>query len=142
MSGSKYLSKFIKLNDHRDKFKLHGGRVLIELMPTEEIKSAGGIIVAAPSNYAKGSTAETSRGTLATVLLSGEGYVGSEGEEYELDAKPGKVVLINELGLKTFSVFPGLADYTANSIALIDEGMIQMSWNSLEDYEAYCNLLK
>jgi co-chaperonin GroES (HSP10) len=114
----------------------------VELLQQEEIKSAGGIVLAAPKDFVRGSTAETSRGTIAVVLLAGEGYYDADGNDVALDVAPGNVILLNDFGLRTFSTLPGIADYTANSIALIDESMVQMSWKSEEDFESYCNLLK
>lgn len=130
---SKYLTQFTNVKD----FKLNGARLLIEVMPPEEIKSAGGLIVAAPSGFAKGSTADTCRATLAIVLLIGEGYVDAEGTEYESTVKPGAVVMVNDFSVRTFSTFPGLRSYTANTLAVIDENNIQMQWESLEQFKSY-----
>jgi len=140
--NSRYLDKFKKLAGNEGLFKLHGGRVLIELIQQEEIKTAGGIIVSAPRDYVRGTTAESSRGTLGLVLLAGAGYYDMEGNEVSLDVKTGALVLVNDFGLKCFSALPGLKDYTANSIAMIDDSMIQMSWSGVEDYAAFSKLLE
>jgi len=138
---TKYLERFKRLDDRRELFKLNGGRVLIEVMPKQEVKTAGGIVLSAPTNYAKGATFESQTGTLGVVLLTGEGYVDASGATYDIGLKPGNVVLINELGMRTLSVFPGLSEYSAGSIAIVDETVVQMSWPDLEAFDAYAKLL-
>ncbi len=139
---SKYLERFKRLSGKDELFALHGGRILIEILKQPEIKSKSGLIVAAPSDFARGSTAETSRATLAMVLLVGSGYVDTDGTDIPVGASPGQVVMVNDFGLRTFSSLPGISDYTANSVALIDESLIQMSWPSVESFTEYCKLLE
>jgi co-chaperonin GroES (HSP10) len=141
-SESKYLERFKRLQDASDLYRLHGGRLLVEILPQQEIKSSGGIVLAAPKDFARGSTAESSRGTIAVVLLVGAGYIGADGVEYAIDAKPGSIILLNDFGLRCFSTLPGISDYVANSVALIDESHIQMSWESMEKFNKYVELLK
>lgn len=138
---SKYLEQFKRLENNKELYRLNGGRVLIEVLPRPEVKSSGGIVLAAPTNFAKGATFETQTGTVGIVLLTGEGYVDSDGTPYDIDLKPGNVVMVNDFGIKTLSIFPGLEQYTAQSLAVIDETTVQMTWPSIEAFDKYAALL-
>lgn len=141
MITSKYLSKFLNLQDKGEFYRLNGGRVLIEILPKPELKTQGGLIMSAPSGFAKGATFETQSGTMGIVLLTGEGYIDSDGASYAIDLKPGNIVMVNDFGIKSLSIFPGLNDYTANSLAIIDETTVQMTWPTIEAFEEYSKLL-
>lgn len=142
MYTSKYLEQFKRLENNKELYRLNGGRVLIEILPKPELKTAGGIItMAAPANFAKGATFETQAGTVGIVLLTGEGYVDNDGTSYEIDLKPGNIVMVNDFGIKTLSSFPGLGQYTAQSLAVIDETTVQMTWPSIETFTEYSKIL-
>lgn len=141
MYTSKYLEQFKRLENNKELYRLNGGRVLIEVLPKPELKTAGGILMAAPANFAKGSTFETQAGTVGIVLLTGEGYVDNDGTSYEIDLKPGNIVMVNDFGIKTLSSFPGLEQYTAQSLAVIDETTVQMTWPSIETFTEYSKIL-
>lgn len=138
---SKYLEQFKRLENKKDVYRLNGGRVLIEVLPRPEVKSSGGIVLAAPSGFVKGSTFETQTGTVGIVLLTGEGYIDSDGTPYEIDLKIGSIVMVNDFGIKTLSMFPGLEQYTAQSLAVIDETTVQMTWPSIEAFDEYSKIL-
>ena len=141
MYTSKYLEQFKRLENNKELYRLNGGRVLIEVLPKPELKTAGGILMAAPANFAKGATFETQAGTVGIVLLTGEGYVDNDGTSYEIDLKPGNIVMVNDFGIKTLSSFPGLEQYTAQSLAVIDETTVQMTWPSIEAFTEYSRVL-
>jgi co-chaperonin GroES (HSP10) len=138
MYESKYLSRFINVREKAaDKFTLFGNRLLVEMLPKEELKSAGGLILHAPTNDHR-TDMEQNRAVLALVLAAGTGYYNEEsGNSVPLEVAPGNVVLVSEMGLKKYTQFPGLAEYTANQIALTRETEIHMCWPSVEAYEAY-----
>ena len=138
---SKYLEKFTKLENRKDLYRINGGRVLVELLAKEEVKTAGGLIMSAPSGYAKGSTFDSQRGTMGVILLTGEGYIDSDGTPFLVDLKPGNVVCLNDFGVKTLSVFPGLKDYAANSLALVDESAVQIVWPDIETFGRFEQVL-
>ena len=138
---SKYLDQFLNLLDKKELYRVNGGRVVIEVLPRPEVKTQGGLIMAAPSGFAKGGTFETQSGTLGVVLLTGDGYVDTDGTTFDIDLKPGNVVLVNDFGIKTLSIFPGLADYAANSLAIIDETTVQMTWPDFEAFDKYSKAL-
>ena len=141
-NNTKYLESFKKLQTEEAKqlFRLQGARVLIEVLPAREIKTASGIILSAPKDHVK-VTAESQQHLLGIVLLTGAGYVDSENNPIPMDVEVGNIVMINELGLKYFSTFPGIANYTKNTLALTSESDIQMIFPNQEAYDKYEQLL-
>jgi co-chaperonin GroES (HSP10) len=134
---TKYLEQFKKLEG--SKYKLAGGRMLVEILPKKEMKTTGGLIMAAPLNH-KG-TADTQRAVVGVVLMTGEGYVDDDGIDVPMETKVGSVVVLNEFGLKYYSEFPGIATYTESKLALTAESEIQMKFDSFDDLAAFEKLL-
>lgn len=139
---SKYLEKFKRLQteEAQSLYRLQGARVLLEVLPQKEIKTASGIILSAPKDHVK-VTAESFQPQLAIVLLIGAGYVDSDNNPIDMDVKVGNIVMVNELGLRYFSTFPGIVDYTKNTLALTSESEIQMIFENMEKFEQYEALL-
>lgn len=139
---SKYITKFQRINNKeaRKNYRLNGSRVLIEILPQPELKSAGGLLLTAPSEIVRAGV-EHMKPILAIILLTGEGYFDSNGDDVPMSVEPGNIVMVNDLALRALSTFPGLGDYSANSIALTDESSIQMQWPNLDAYKAYEALL-
>lgn len=138
---SKYLSKFTRLQkEGADLFRLNGNRLLIEVLPKEELKK-GSIVIATSIKGHKTDTTEN-MATLAVVLLVGAGYYDDEsGEDLPIDLKPGNVVLLSNYAMKYYSQFPGLADYTENEIALTRDEEVHMVFPDLEAYQKIKGLL-
>lgn len=134
---TKYLDQFKKLEG--SKYKLSGGRLLVEILPKKEMKTGGGLIMAAPIQH-KG-TADQQRAVVGVVLMVGEGYVDDDGVDVPMETRVGAVVVLNEFGLKSYSEFPGVTSYTENKIALTAESEIQMKFESLEDLAEFERLL-
>lgn len=131
---SKYLAKFAKLD--AGMLALRGDRMLVEKLPKEEFKTAGGLFINSSLSDHK-SQIEMQRGELAIVLACGTGYVDEDGKEYEVDARPGTIILCNGFNYEHYSQFPGLAGYTQGSLAMVRERAVIASWPSLEAYNAY-----
>jgi hypothetical protein len=137
---TKYLSKFQKLAEvAAGAFTLHGGRLIIELLPKEEIK-IGSLVLSADHPDIRSNTSEN-RPVLAVVLMVGSGYTDDDGNTVPCDVQPGNVIWIPALAQKPLSNFPGLSDFTINTLAMVLENQIQMSWPSLEDYSKYRDAL-
>lgn len=135
---SKYLSQFENV---KAGYKLRGNRLLVEPLPKEELKSAGGLLLHAPQSDHK-STLDQNRACLAVVLAVGEGYTDDEtGEDVPLDIEVGAVCLISAYGLRSFSNFPGIREYKPDGIALIRDTDVTQFWKSAEDYNTYKALL-
>lgn len=134
---TRYLEQFKKLEG--TKYKLAGGRMLVEILPKKEMKTTGGLIMAAPVQH-KG-TADTQRAVVGVVVMVGEGYVNDDQQDVPMETKLGNVVVLNEFGLKYYSEFPGVSSYTENKLALTAESEIQMKFDSLDDLAEFERLL-
>lgn len=134
---SKYLEQFKNLDAKKENigFRLNGSRVLVEIFPPKEIKTASGILLSSPDTYK--ATADSFKALVGIVLMTGEGYVDSDGDSIEMETKIGQVVVLNEFGMKYYSQFPGLDKYTRNTIAMTSESEIVMSFDSLEELAKY-----
>jgi co-chaperonin GroES (HSP10) len=130
---SKYLSKFTKLSDFKD-FVLVGERMLIEVIPQEEMKTKGGIIIADPGGYK--TETQTNRPLLGVVLLVGQGYISDDGESEPHEYKPGEVVIVSKMGPLYYSEFPGIGA-TGNSIAMTRSSEVHLSWPSIEAFKKF-----
>jgi len=136
---TKYLERFKKLT--KEQLPLRGSRLIVEVLPKEEIKTKGGLIVHADVNSVK-TTTDQNRPTLAVVLATGSGYYDDEtGDDVAMDVPVGAVCLISQMGLKYYSHFPGISEYTGETIALTRESEIHMYWPNLEAYQAYKDAL-
>lgn len=131
---SKYLARFQKFT--QEELPLRGNRLLVEVLPKEEIKSAGGLIIHTSAHDHKTAT-EENRPKLAIVLACGTGYVEEDGTEVEMDIQPGAVVLLSPMGLRYYSHFPGIPEFTGETIAMTRDSEVHISWPSLAAYQAY-----
>ena len=122
----KYKDRFDKIKD-TDLYILRGATMLVEVLPKEELKTSGGIIIA--KGEMQRATADDFRRGVGVVLMVGDGY--TDGSEMEI--KEGMVILLpfNPMYL---SEFPGLTDYTQNSLAIVNEGDVLFAYKSLDDY--------
>ncbi len=131
---SKYLHRFSKVT--QEIFPLRGSRILVELLPKEELKTAGGLVIASSLNDHRTST-DVNKALLGVVLAVGNGYVDDEGNESAVEVKPGYVVMLSQFGVRPYSHFPGVAEYTSESIALTRESEIHCAWPSMDAYQEY-----
>lgn len=132
--ASKYLERFSRLTDIAG-FELRGNRLLVEVIPQEELKK-GSIVIASSLSDHKSATQEN-RATLVRVLLVGTGYVDDEGADVPMDLKPGNVVMVPQMALKLYTQFPGLQDFTSNELALLLDHEIHMKWDDDAAYDRY-----
>ena len=131
MFKSIFLDTFKRIEELGNKPSLVGDRLIVELLPAQEIKR-GSIIIQSDSKQVGG--ADAFKPVLALVLWKGEGYVDSEGNDVPVKYNPGEVVMLSQLGLKYYSTFPGL-DYTENKLALTRQSEVHASWESIEELE-------
>jgi co-chaperonin GroES (HSP10) len=127
---SKYLPKFQKMQ-HAD-IPLRGNRLIVEVMPKEEMKSAGGLVLKTSLDDHRNQT-EMNRPTLCVVLAKGDGYVNeSSGELEPLAEEVGNVAMVSHYGLKILPDFPLLHEYTKDTMALTRDTEIHILWPSIE----------
>ncbi len=128
MSQSRFIEQFKRLAAVYPKlYKLRGATLLVEVLPKDDLKTSGGIIIGQVNNQR--ANAEEFRRGLGLVLLQGDGY--EDGSEMEI--KEGMVIMLPYQPMY-LSEFPGLQDYTKNSLALVNEGDVLFYYNSMEDY--------
>lgn len=141
MLEAKYLEKFNKLGLRKELFQLRGDRILLEMLPKEDLTTESGIYIATDINY-RSSTKEN-QATLGVVLLVGEGYYDEEtGADKPLDIKPGNIVLLSSMGLKYYSSFPGIQGYVPNTLALSRDSEVHMIIPNFEAYEQMKGVLR
>ena len=117
-------------------FVLRGSSIIVEIMPDEEIKTAGGLIMATSTDHIKGNSIEQHKLRVARVLMVGEGYYDEEKEGYEpLDVKVGAVVIVPPYSPEYISVFPGIQRPTGNKLAFVKFAQILALFPSQEAYE-------
>ncbi len=134
-----YLGRFSKLAEGQ--LPLRGNRLLVEVLPKAEIKSKGGLILQSSMKDHK-TTTEMNRAKLAIVLVSGNGYYDEEGgADVPLDIRPGSVIMVSEMGLKYYSEFPGITEYTGEILALTRDSEIHAALSSIEEYAKYQEVL-
>lgn len=128
---SKYFEIFSRLRDNKraERCRLRGPILLVEVLPKEELRTTGGLIIGRVDTHR--ATAEDSRRALGIVLMTGNGY----DNETPCELDPGMLVMLptNPLYL---SEFPGLSDYTANTLALVNEADILITYESIEGFDA------
>jgi co-chaperonin GroES (HSP10) len=133
---SKYLNFFNKLRSVLPGFyQLFGSRILVEVLPEEELKTAGGLIVAKSSSHR--TDTEENKFTAAVVIAVGRGYFDDEtGDDVPLDVKPGQVIEVVRTGLRRYSTHPILgSQYTSGELAILNESHVNgLLANSVEEY--------
>jgi co-chaperonin GroES (HSP10) len=121
---SKYLKEFQVLRETGLMPKVRGECMVVECLPKQEMKTAGGIILGAVDKTHRGTAEDTRRG-LAIIVAIGEAVT-----EFEV----GQVVLLPYSPLY-LSEFYGIKGYTQNTIALVNESDILVSYKSLSQLE-------
>lgn len=132
---SKFLPYFEKAVSH---IKLVGNRLLVEILPAEEIKTSGGIILATREGDYKSST-EENRAVIALVVAVGTHHYDLQTGSMELGPghSVGQILWITRNPIY-ISHFPGIGS-TEQKLAFItdDQNDIHASWENWEAYEAY-----
>lgn len=149
MLNSEFLNRFKKLEGVGDDvFILHGDRMLVEVMPKEELTTKGGLIISSDSTRMRTDTTQN-RPLIVTVLAVGKGYIedvkDEDGEvidhvQEEVPYKPGEVLFISDLSIKYLSEFPGLGA-TGQKLGIVRATETHISWPSFEAYEKFKSTL-
>lgn len=141
MRKSKYLDRFKTLwFEDNSLFVLHDNRLLVEILPKEELRSKGGLILAAPKNDHRSATEENQH-QLAVVLYVGSGVEDDKGNIVRPNYRPGNLILVSPFSLRPYTSFPMLSEYTANEIALTRDVDVHCSFKDEEDYLKACEIL-
>jgi hypothetical protein len=130
-----YLEQFRKVAASGTQPVLVGSRLIVEVLPKEELKSRGGLFLAGSANV-RDNAVDKNRRTLAVVLQVGQGDT-----ETSMISEVGNVVMLPPEAMIYYNEFPGLVSFTAETLALTKEEFIQMRWPSLAAYESYCQAM-
>lgn len=125
-------------------FVLRGSTLIVEILPPEEIKTAGGLIMASDSNQRKGGTIEAHKVEVGIIRMAGQGYwegpqqasdlSWTPGEYTPLECQPGAIVILPQFSLQLLSHFPGIQRPTGNMLAMIKMDQILAYYPSQEAY--------
>ncbi len=107
-----------------DFYQLYGSRILIEILPEPEMKTAGGLVMSSPSNNR--SATDENKFCAGVVLSIGEGYFDEDGNDVPLKVKQGNVVEVSRSALRPYSSHPIVAgQYTNGELATVNENGVQ-----------------
>lgn len=126
----------------QETFVLRGSNIIVEVLDREEIKTAGGLIMASDPKQMKGNTINAHEVIVAKVLMCGQGY-WNENEHpnpdngfYEpLEVKPGAIVFLPPHSYQLLSHFPGIQRPTANKLAMVKMDALTAYYPSQQAYE-------
>jgi co-chaperonin GroES (HSP10) len=120
-------------------FVLRGSSIIVEIQPEEEIKTAGGLIIATDPKHIKGNSVEQHKLQVGKVLMTGPGYWidGEEGSgSFEpLEVKPGAIVILPQYGTSYISVFPGIQRPTGNKLGVVKMDQVLAYYPTQEAFE-------
>lgn len=117
-------------------FVLRGSTMIVEILEEEELKTKGGIIIAAPEGHIKGNSVAQNKLQVARVLMLGEGYWDEKEEEFvPLDVSVGAIVILPQFATQFISMFPGIQRPTGNKLAMVKYDQILGLYKSPEAYE-------
>lgn len=146
MMESKFLEKFKRVAAlPPNTFKLNGFKMFIEILNSsdEPVKTAGGLYIAETKSLR--ADLRLQKPIIAMVLQCGEGYYEEKAPDdikvVPVSYKPGNIVMIADAGIRYYSVFPGLGQFTENRLGMTLESEVQMSWPDLESYKKYSEAL-
>lgn len=126
-------------------FIVRGANIVVEILEPEEIKTAGGIVIAAPSDHIKGNSVAAHSVQIGKALMCGQGYWQDYDEEIKgekdeagryvpLEVQPGAILILPQYSIQLLSHFPGIQRPTGNKLALVKMDQILAYYPSLEAY--------
>ncbi len=138
---SQFLEKFKRIQELNDEtYILHGDRIILEMLPKEELKTEGGLYIGTPDNM-RNQTSQN-RPAIGIVMTVGKGYINDDtGEEEQIPYSPGEVLFVSDIALKWLSEFPGLGA-THQKLAITKSSDVHMSWPTIEAYEKFSGVLR
>lgn len=115
--------------------RLHGDRLLVEIMDPGEKVTASGLIVETPT--AKKNPLANDSIALVRVLAVGEGYYTDKDGKLEfvpLTNKPGDNIMISTHALATYKEFFLIKDYKENTIGLASQDNVHATVNDIDKF--------
>lgn len=131
---SKYQSKINVLTENQD-LKLHGDRLLVEVLEETEKKTASGIVIA--SDVSRKNPLANNDLAIVRVLAVGEGYYTEKNGKVEFVAltnKPGDNILISTHGIVTYKDFFLISGYKEHTIGLVSQENVHATIGDIERF--------
>lgn len=139
LKASRYWRRFLKLTQYEDKrgrkLNLKGDTVLVEKLPTLELKTKSGLIIAETTTHRE--TAADAATDFGLVLRTGPGQYFEDGTIQPCEAKPGDVILLPG-NVRWFSQFGHIVGMKPYTIGLLRDAQILMDF---KDYMEVFNVL-
>jgi len=136
---SEFLKRFNELAE-AGLLHLKSNTLLVEVLPKQEIKSSGGILLTT-TNAQVGSAQQMASQT-AIVLAIGKGFNPDAYEVPPLDVKPGAVIKLPTFGLEYVSTYPGIDSVIPQyKLAFVERGSVVVAYPSIEEYERARSIL-
>ena len=132
-------------------FVLRGSSLIVEILPREEMKTAGGLVIATDTKHVGGQSVTAHAVEVGKVLMAGQGYwsgngpfvfdeeegvAGPTGQYEPLECQPGAIVLLPQYSIQLMSHFPGIQRPTGNKLAMIKMDQILAYYPTQQAYEA------
>src|SRR3989304_625402 len=143
LASSKYFKRFNKLDKMKNEYTeayfrpmiLKGDMILVERLPSVEMKTNGGIII--PDVKTHKDTAHDAQAEFGIVLMVGPGQVFEDGTTLPCDSKPGDVVLLPG-NTAWYSQFGHMSDYGPYTIGRLRDSQVSLWFN---DYKKAMDIL-
>lgn len=127
-------------NIPKETFELDGDYLLVEVLDNSEQKTKSGLIVSSGTQK-QIDAFESNRPTFVRVLLAGDGFTDDEGNNVDLDSKPGQIIMVGGHSLKRFMAFGDMIMSGDAKLALTKESEVQMRFKGQEQYNAFFEAL-
>lgn len=135
MSQESFEKEFAILREHQG-FVVRGSTIIVEILPDEEIKTKGGIIMTGKADHVKGNSFEQHKLLTGKVLMTGPGYWNEEMLAYDpLEVETGAVIILPQFATQYLSMFPGISRPTGNKIGMIKQDQVIAFYKSQAAYE-------
>ncbi len=117
-------------------FVLRGSTLIVEIMPEQELKTKGGLIMSAPTDHRRGDSINAHKLEIGRVVMAGEGYWDEDTKTMlPLEAQAGAIVILPQYSTSILSMFPGINKPTANKLAMVKMGDVLAYYPSAEAFE-------
>lgn len=138
-----FLPAFLAIQKELEQeFDLIGDYMLIEEMPPEEAKTAGGIHLATSAIDKQIDGLEANRPVFVRVLLVGKGFYDPKSEEIiPVDVAPGAIALVGRMSVKWLSVFGPIISARSQQLGLIRESDIQLHFKNADSQKKVYEML-
>jgi co-chaperonin GroES (HSP10) len=117
-------------------YELRGDCMIVEELPTEEVTTKGGLIVASARNSYEQHKAD--KPMFVRVLQIGNGWTDEDGRGHEVDFKPGQILLVGPLAtVRFFADILGVVSNVADMRIGVMQGVKENAFMIFDNEEVY-----